>query len=161
MNLSIKGLEKAKILTAKVDLENKKLSTEIYFDKLDFTGTYLVNGRILILPIQGHGRAEISFGDIIIRFYTEYELLNNNGTDYMNLTNSKVSYTVKRAAYNLKDLFNGDEFLGEQTNKFLNENWKDLHQEFSPAIAGSIKTVVLKILTRILDVVPFNEIFLP
>lgn len=62
MNLSIKGLEKAKILTAKVDLENKKLSTEIYFDKLDFTGTYLVNGRILILPIQGHGRAEISFG---------------------------------------------------------------------------------------------------
>lgn len=30
----------------------------------------------------------------------------------MNLTNSKVSYTVKRAAYNLKDLFNGDEFLG-------------------------------------------------
>lgn len=48
---------------------------------------------------------------------------------------------------------------GEQMNRFLNENWKDVQNELSPTISESFKRVVNSIVDNICSQVPYEEIF--
>jgi hypothetical protein len=44
-------------------------------------------------------------------------------------------------------------------NEFLNENWKDAYQELSPAIFQVVSEIILSVVSRISEVVPYNNIF--
>jgi len=44
-------------------------------------------------------------------------------------------------------------------NEFLNENWKDAYQELSPAIFEVVSEIILSVVSRISEVVPYDNIF--
>lgn len=61
---------------------------------------------------------------------------------------------------NLNNLFNGNKLLGETMNQFLNDNWRDILKEFTPAISGSFNGVFKKIIDDVFSRIPYNEMFL-
>lgn len=46
-------------------------------------------------------------------------------------------------------------------NKFLNDNWKEVHKDLKGAIGTTIGTVVTSILNSIFKTVPYEDIFAP
>lgn len=46
-------------------------------------------------------------------------------------------------------------------NKFLNENWRELSEEFKPAIKKTIVTVSDGILNGLLNKIPEDEVYDP
>jgi hypothetical protein len=44
-------------------------------------------------------------------------------------------------------------------NEFLNENWKDAYQELSPAIFEVVSQIINSIVSRLSEVVPYDNIF--
>lgn len=84
----------------------------------------------------------------------------SDGKEYIKIKNGYLNYTIEQATYELTNLFNGDETLGGAMNKFLNENWRDVSVELAPVIQETMKGIILDLLNRLSNQVPFNELFL-
>lgn len=53
-----------------------------------------------------------------------------------------------------------DRLLEDQTNRFLNENWKDLFEELKPSFQDSFSALFKEIAARVFDRVPIKDMFL-
>lgn len=60
----------------------------------------------------------------------------------------------------MSNLFNGDKALGDNMNKFLNDNWNDIYTELKPSIEGAFGAIFEIYAKRILERVQFKNIFL-
>lgn len=60
---------------------------------------------------------------------------------------------------NMENLFNGDKLLGDTTNQFLNENWRDIFNELQPAMLRAIGIMNLGVAKPVFDEVPYAELF--
>lgn len=115
--------------------------------------------------------------DFYFRF--TWDITKKDGVDYGVISNENLTYNTSRSYFNLENLFNGDKALGklnfiiidvpnylevivgDQMNKFLNENWKDVSTELGPSISETIKIIVHRILEVIVATVPFDDILTP
>lgn len=59
----------------------------------------------------------------------------------------------------LENLFNGDRLLGDTTNRFLNENWRDVYSEMRPALAKTIAVMNKSVVKPVLDKIPYKELY--
>lgn len=154
------GLSETNFTKARVDLEKQHVEWDFHMDRLQFLGKYKVSGRVLILPITGAGDANITLFDVDFSFIYDYELeLRSNGKRYFRLTNSTLPYKVGGVFIHLDNLFNGDKLLGDNMNRFLNENWKDIIKEVAPAVADALTEVYRATIGAMADLVPFEYIF--
>lgn len=60
----------------------------------------------------------------------------------------------------MSNLFNGDKALGDNMNKFLNENWKEIFTELKPSIEEAFSAIFEVYSKRILERVQFKNLFL-
>lgn len=56
------------------DVDNMQLTVKYKIPLINFTGTYEIKGRILVLPIEGNGYLEIDAGKIFVflAYYKNY-----------------------------------------------------------------------------------------
>ncbi|KAK3926821.1 Protein takeout [Frankliniella fusca] len=158
----IHGLGEVDIRATKLDLEKKHIEFDLFWDVFYILGDYEISGRVLVLPITGKGPANITVTNLVVTFGFDYELVPKKkaGKEYVSLTSSNVKFEVGRAYFDLKNLFNGDRLLGDNMNQFLNENWREVTKELGPSLADSIGAVIRQIIQQIVDVVPYDNIFL-
>uniref|UniRef100_A0A1A9ZDH2 Uncharacterized protein n=1 Tax=Glossina pallidipes TaxID=7398 RepID=A0A1A9ZDH2_GLOPL len=131
-NNKIYGASKAmvtKVTGFGEDLTNKHSITFKVHGGVSLVGDYIVSGKILILPIQGEGKSNLTLVDPTIRMEFSGTADEKNGDIYMKVTNFRVLIEPKSMIYKFDNLFNGDKALGDNMNKFLNENWKEIFNE--------------------------------
>lgn len=87
--------------------------------------------------------------------------MERRGVKFAKIENYKLRYQTQRSYYRLDNLFNGDKILGEQTNKFLDENWKEIDKDLGPAISETIAQICVQIASSLFDRIPYNQLFLP
>lgn len=49
--------------------------------------------------------------------------------------------------------------IGDQTNRFINENWTDLMQEIRPLIEDTVAAIVLGIFKPVLETFSMDDLF--
>lgn len=59
----------------------------------------------------------------------------------------------------MDNLYNGDRALGESTNLFLNENWKEIFDELKQSIFDAFTLIVQNLLNNVFNKVPYAELF--
>lgn len=130
--------------------------------KLTLYGDYKINGRVLVLPIQGDGKSTLVFEDVDINVKFKPKLIEKRGKTYMQIDSSSFSldFNMRNMQLQFTNLFNGDKALGDNMNVFLNENWRDIMKELNPAIVYAIEEVIKSIVNRIFNKVPYYEMFL-
>lgn len=128
--------------------------------KITITGKYKIDGRVLVLPIQGDGKAHLVFdnADLIVRY--KPKVIEKNGKKYIQTQRFQLDFDTTQLHINLENLFNGDKALGDNMNQFLNANWRDILQELKPAITFAVEEILKGIINRIFMKVPYDEIFL-
>lgn len=52
-------------------------------------------------------------------------------------------------------------FIGETTNRLLNDSWKEVINEVGPPVADSLKTAFRSTIQKFLDSVSVDELLLP
>ncbi|CAO1424288.1 unnamed protein product [Diamesa tonsa] len=136
------------------------LEIKIKIPLYQIIGTYKASGQILILPIQGNGQANITLEnvDYHVRFLTKK--LEKDGKTYLSLAKVKGTFEATRLHMNLKNLFNGNKLLGDTMNQFLNNNWRDILNEFMPAFSASFNGVFKDMMNEFFHNIPYNELFL-
>ncbi|KAL1449636.1 hypothetical protein WDU94_002122 [Cyamophila willieti] len=92
-------------------------------------------------------------------FRFDYELQPKKGLHFAKITNSSMTFSVGKAYFNLKNLFNGDKYLGAQMNTFLNENYQEVIREFGPAVGDAFNQVFRSIMQGGFDLVALETAY--
>lgn len=160
--VSLFGLSDArvyKISGFQADPERNKLEIKLKTPLGVIEGPYSINGKVLVLPIQGKGniKLELQNLDVTLKFLTKK--VERNGKKFMEVERSKFSYDVTGAKVHFTNLFNGDKVLGNNMNAFLNENWRISLDELRKPIGTSFSEVFKNLLNKVFEGSPYDEFF--
>lgn len=79
---------------------------------LDIKAQYDLKGKVLILPLVGHGAAELKLIDVKTKVTTNVSFPEVEGRETVRVDKMKVTFTVGGMKVKLHNLFNGNKVLG-------------------------------------------------
>ncbi|XP_072934105.1 protein takeout [Epargyreus clarus] len=158
-NIQLHGLTDSILTSYKADLKHHRLRTDSLTPKMEFVADYVMKGRILVLPIQGKGVANITMLNLVVKHDLIGEPVERDGQTYMHMKDYKVKFIPQRVLLHFSNLFNGDKRLGDQMNLFLNENSDLVFNELKESYEKSLSSVFQDVTNKIFDKVPMNRIF--
>ncbi|XP_013185579.1 circadian clock-controlled protein daywake-like [Amyelois transitella] len=125
---------------------------------LSLTAKYEVDGRILILPIQGKGDAIVYAQGVEVEINSKLSHVKDkrNHTHFKLITPS-YNYTVEKTTFDLKNLFNGNKQLSDTTHQFANENWRQLMDDLAPPAIKQIVRTCVKTINKFFANVPIER----
>lgn len=158
-NILLSGISETKLTTYKPNLDKYILRTEGITPRVNLAGEYTMTGRILLLPIVGHGQANIT----MINLKTVHELIGEpikkNGTVYIRFKEYNIKLIPGRVHLNFENLFNGDRLLGNQMNRFMNDNWELIFSELKGGYEETLSIVFKEVTNKLFTKVPMDRIF--
>ncbi|GLV31066.1 uncharacterized protein CBL_12139 [Carabus blaptoides fortunei] len=161
-NVDIFGFEGTNITRADIKtLDNGyQFTLDIDIANLELHSIYTTKGKILILPIEGEGPCVLKINGQY-NYTVTLERYQKKGVSYFKVGDNHITYTLSGLTFKLDNLFGGNAKLGEEMNKFLNENWRDLREDFHPTIAKTISSIIEQILSDFLTLIPEDVLFNP
>lgn len=93
----------------------------------------------------------------MVRFTGKSEM--RKGKEYLRPDKTKLSFTMTQLIFNLGNLYNGDKALGDNTNLFLNENWKEVFPELRGSVFEAFGQIVDNVLKNVFAKIPYRELF--
>ncbi|CAH1164070.1 unnamed protein product [Phaedon cochleariae] len=155
-DIKVYGPSKFVIKQIKVDFEKDKMRLKIWLPHLEVICRYVMDGKILMMPITGSGLSKANYSNIDATITIRAEKINRDNDKYYNVTDFYVQFEIGEANINFDNLFNGDKELGEAMNLFLNDNWKQVAGEIKPVLEDSIASIFKKFSNRIFHKYPIN-----
>lgn len=85
-------MENIKVLRAHGFNKNltETLELDFFIEKLSIDGDYEMNGKLLILPLNGNGRGRIAFKDILFKYKMKIKLESRNNKNYGKIDKLKL-----------------------------------------------------------------------
>ncbi|ETN58943.1 takeout [Anopheles darlingi] len=154
------GFREAKIKKANGFTANpNKMELNLIVPVASLVGGYKINGKVLILPIQGEGASNMTMANCDITLRWIGKLVEKNGKQFYQVDKFKVNFDTSRFYMNFTNLFNGDKALGDNMNVFLNDNWPDILKELKPAIAAAFTQIFEAVVSNVFNKVPYSELY--
>ncbi|GLV43998.1 uncharacterized protein CBL_12706 [Carabus blaptoides fortunei] len=154
----ISGLEGTVVTAVEMQLDKQHMIFRVNIPRANILGRYKMDGNILILPIKGEGPANITFIDGDYVYSMDYVMKQRNKKQYLTIVDHKITFTTTRAYYDFKNLFNGDSRLGQEMNKFLDENWAEVTKDLGSTVGETISSIITSIAMSVFTKVPFDEV---
>jgi len=147
----------------RVDVDRDCVRLKLYLPRLEMTAHYNINGKILLLPINGNGLARGNFTDIevIATVQAERYQSKKTGEIHFRVIDLYVDFDVGHANIYLDNLFNGDGTLSNAMNLFLNDNWKIIAAEIKPALENTVSDMFKTFSNEIYSMFPMNTLLPP
>ncbi|XP_067640645.1 protein takeout isoform X2 [Eurosta solidaginis] len=149
----------SKVQRYRTDLKSHLIICDSKTDRLEMVGDYEMTGRILLLPITGSGKANMTLINTHIEHHLIGEPFMRDGVKYMRLKEYRVDLNPKRVYMQFDNLFN-DRLLSQTMNRFLNDNWEIVFNELKIGYARSFGKIFREISNKLFEDVPFDSIFL-
>ncbi|XP_003488074.1 protein takeout-like [Bombus impatiens] len=162
-NIKLYGLTKGiKLYNHHLDVDNGCLLTSDSINpQVDFVADYKIEGKVLLLPVKGSGRSNITMYDLKSHNEISCEKYEKNGETYLKIKKYGVKFSPARINLQFDNLFNGDKILGPQLNNFINENSELLFKELQGPYEETFSQVFTQLSNEVFSRVPLNKIFPP
>lgn len=162
-NIKLHGLTKGiKIYNHHLDVDNGCLLTSDSINpQIDFVADYKMEGKVLVLPVRGSGRSNITMYNLKSHNELFCEKYEKNGETYLKIKKYAVKFNPSRVTLQFDNLFDGDKILGQQLNNFMNENSQLLFKELQGPYEETFSQVFTKFSNEVFSRVPLNKIFPP
>ncbi|XP_076231190.1 take-out-like carrier protein [Calliopsis andreniformis] len=161
-NIKLHGLTKhLEVKNYHIDWDKCLLSSDSLNPQVDFVADYTIDGKVLLLPVRGSGKSNITMYDLKTHNDIYCEKYQKNGETYLRIKKYVVKFSPKRVTLQFDNLFDGDSLLGEQMNRFINENSDLLFKELQAPYEETFGLVFTKISNDIFSRVPLNKVFPP
>ncbi|XP_062701149.1 protein takeout isoform X4 [Aedes albopictus] len=150
----VTGFSNTKISIHSVSSRDFSWETHIRLPKMRIEGSYHMQGRILVIPLNGHGKCWFEPSDMDIIMKTTTSLYERDNHVFYNVTATKVDYTISGLKLHMGNLFEGVKVLEDSTNQYLNDNWRPVSEALKPIIAKTIEDILLAIMQNIFIQLP-------
>ncbi|XP_069682372.1 circadian clock-controlled protein daywake-like isoform X2 [Periplaneta americana] len=154
VDVKVTGLSKVTIICNKVNFETYGFTTELQIPRLRIEGVYTLNGKILVLPLTGHGDAWLEPEDLDIMAYVDVTRREEDGVQFFKINKVGVQFTIGKLALRLNNLYNGLKTLEDSTNEYLNKNWRPVADSLKPILSRTVSDILLDILSKVFDNIP-------
>ncbi|CAL1681942.1 unnamed protein product [Lasius platythorax] len=162
-DIEVQGGTNFILKSVKVDVDKDRVRLKLYLPHLEMTARYNMNGKILLLPINGNGLARGNFTDIDVVATVQGERYKSRKTGeiHYRVIDFYVDFDVGDANINLDNLFNGDNTLSNAMNLFLNDNWKIVAAEIKPALENTVADIFKTFSNKIYSKFPLDTLLPP
>lgn len=162
-DLDIFGFKHLRLEEVKSDFPNGrlKITRASITSDLVLSSDYEVKGRLLVVPIGGAGRCNITVGNPV-KAEAEMALTKYKGPDgrmFARVDNFQFDFTPKTFGLKFHDKDHGNSAIGVTLNRIANDNSREILRDLKPAISNAFGQAFQDIANRILSKVPYNEIF--
>lgn len=122
-----------------------------------------IEGKLLMLPINGNGLARGNFTDtdVIATIQGERYQSQKTGETHYRVIDLYVDFDIGRASIHLDNLFDGDSTLSNAMNLFLNDNWDAVEAEIKPALENTVSEIFKIFSNKIYSKYPLNTLLPP
>nr|XP_032516367.1 protein takeout-like [Danaus plexippus plexippus] len=151
------------IIVDNIEWDTKKLQAVINYhvNYCELWGSYTASGKILLLPIYGHGDLNIQFRKLYVKVTLYYDVYKKNGKSFARVKRYTNDFDVRESIrYNMTNLFNGNNELGTALLNVMNDNWEQVCKEFGKPLMDSVSKKILKNVNKFLSHSPLEEITL-
>ncbi|XP_075145238.1 protein takeout-like isoform X2 [Haematobia irritans] len=159
-NVSLLGFSTSKFLG--MQGFDKEIATkhEIVYNPhhIYLIGTYKVSGKVLVLPITGSGKFNITLVNPRVSISWNGVPVEKNGEAYLKLEKYFVDVTPENLILYFENLFN-DKILSDNMNLFLNENWKEVYPEIRTPIGKALASATKQRLQNVFEKYPYHKMF--
>ncbi|CAH1968647.1 unnamed protein product [Acanthoscelides obtectus] len=159
-DLQLHGLTGSKVISSSVDFKNKKIYARSVTPYLRLQGHYTMKGRILLLPIVGDGQCNITLINTKINHTLTAEEKIKKGKVFWTFKEYTITLEPEMMSYNFDNLFDGEQALGDNINKVLNENWSEVFADVREGYEKGIGAIFHNLANRVFSIVPLDEIYL-
>ncbi|VVC34067.1 Haemolymph juvenile hormone binding [Cinara cedri] len=143
------------------DPVNYNLSVELRFPaRIIITGDYEGNRKIGSLPVSGNGKFIFDYDIPKMVFNIQMKPVSNKVNKFFEVENLKLTSTVKHVHITMTNLFNGNKDLGDHTDKFINENWRDIINAIQLSIDDAYSILTKHLIQQFLNHVPENQLLI-
>ncbi|XP_014244700.1 protein takeout-like [Cimex lectularius] len=157
-NVEIGGITTINITKQATDIDAYKSEYHTFNKKLILEGDYEVDGKILLIPIRGKGKAHIELQNVKGVLKLKGNKKARGRHTYFDL--EKFDYKFSPSNMVIKfDTFNSDKKLNNVMNRILNKYWREVLWEVKPGFEESISEVFKNIASNLFNRVPLEEIY--
>ncbi|KAI5693598.1 hypothetical protein M8J76_014354 [Diaphorina citri] len=158
-NITIFGPSAYLVKAVRLDLDKKRIRVKIELPRLQLNADYVINGRILMMPISGVGKSEGNYTDIAASLILQAEPFQAGGREHLHISQVFTDFSIGHASLYLSGLFDGDLELGRAMNEFLNENWRNVAAEMKPILEETIAELFRKYANVIFHKYSVDQLF--
>ncbi|XP_050460828.1 protein takeout [Cataglyphis hispanica] len=160
-NVKVHGLTKGLHLSSdQIDWDNLIFKLESFNPQVDFIADYKLEGRILLLSVQGEGKCNLILYNVTTKHDVRFKKFQKDGETYLRAVNFFIKLIPEHVTLHFDNLFNENIFLGEEMDRFINTNSDLLFKDFQASFEETFSLVFIKITNDIFSRVPMNKIFL-
>ncbi|CAK1585304.1 unnamed protein product [Parnassius mnemosyne] len=138
--------------------ENNEADITLHCDIL-IKGKYKANGQILIVSLNGDGDAKLKITDVLLKAKLKFADKVRDGVTHYDVKHYKVSYMIRdKVHFDLTNLFKGNPEISQTVLTFLNENWKEVVNEFGGPIVDFVINLAFKNVQQFFKKIPKDEL---
>ncbi|KAJ1520443.1 hypothetical protein ONE63_003574 [Megalurothrips usitatus] len=160
-DVNFHGLKNTKVLdVVKADISNYHFKMFVQVAKgVTLKGQYKMDGKVLVLPITGEGKCEISLENITAHIELRGNEVIKDGQKYGYMADWKFLLDTTRLRMSFDNRLNSNKQLGKQMDSFLNDNWNEIWQELRDDIQEAFSSAFREIFNRIFTKIPYDNLF--
>ncbi|XP_023023072.1 protein takeout [Leptinotarsa decemlineata] len=159
-DVDLYGLTESIVHEVHMDQDKKMMTARSTTPELRLQGKYTVKGKVLLLPIVGDGLFNVTLINTKINHTIMAESFEKKGNNYWKIKSYTVTLRPERMLYKFDNLFDGDERLGAELNKVLNENWDAVFNDVRDGYEESFGIIFHGLANRVFTRVALKDIFL-
>ncbi|XP_045449993.1 uncharacterized protein LOC123658682 [Melitaea cinxia] len=161
-NTTIDGYKDCTVTNLKIDEELTKLHYDLNCPKLQLNGKYEVNGRLIVLPVEGKGDFNLVAGKYLMTAECDLKKIQgSDGKTHLSIKNFKL--TMKPLApikFRFQNLFNGQKDLSDAVHKFANENWLEVTELVQEPVWNTCTKKIFGYVNKYLKTVALEDLIL-
>lgn len=160
MNVQVHGASNFNVTRLKANVDTLRFLIELDLPMLSINSDYEIDGKILLLRIQGTGPLTGNFTNCKGLVKIQAELTKGpDSQTYVKISDLKTKIAVGSGSLKLDNLFGGDPVLGDAVNTAINSNFDTFIDELKPALESGISDTFIKIANSILLQFTYEVLF--
>ncbi|KAJ3618233.1 hypothetical protein MTP99_006254 [Tenebrio molitor] len=153
------GFHKMKVDKFEFDFEGKTLTVVGTFPEITKKCQYELDGKVLLLPVKGTGPSTIVLKNLKVTVLFDYQEKVKKGKTFINIVSSNLKMDPEFVSYNFENLFDGDKQLGDNINRVLNDNWKEVFDEVKNDYIEVINKILVQLFNNFFSKVSLEDAF--
>ncbi|XP_034233981.1 protein takeout-like [Thrips palmi] len=152
----VSGANLAKLETVRADLAKGRIMMDFKVPTITLVSKYKTRGRVLVIPINGEGRANIRMDNVQIKLNLQGHKQQQGGKDFFNVENVEFDIIPQKTAFKFVNPAHAQQ--AELLSRVVSENDKSIMQEMRPSIAAAFAKRIKTYVSPVFDI-PYDELF--
>eukprot|EP00095_Tigriopus_kingsejongensis_P006781 maker-scaffold794_size96255-snap-gene-0.17 protein:Tk06781 transcript:maker-scaffold794_size96255-snap-gene-0.17-mRNA-1 annotation:"circadian clock-controlled protein precursor" len=157
-NVSVYGLQQFETRQISADLVSRKLFLDIFLPRLDIDGIYVIDGKVLFIPINGRGTFTTLLQSVSAIGSANIVPVGPPNNQRLTISNTFLDFTIQDVQVQMNNLFNGNNAeLAKEVNKVLNTQSDLLINQVKPQLRERLTQLVEKVMNDAFSKINANE----